>query len=88
MRIKNKRKFVRGLIIIAIILLAITSKSVSKSKKEYEEYIVQEGDTLWNIALEYKDEKQDTREYIYELKKLNNMNTSELKTNEKIMIIK
>lgn len=88
MKIKNTRKFIRAIVIIAFIVFAITSRSISKDKRQYEEYTVQAGDTLWSIATEYKDEKQDTREYIYEIKKINNMTTSELKANEKITIIK
>ena len=88
MKIKNKRKFIRAIVIITFIVFAITSRSISKDKKQYEEYTVKAGDTLWNIATEYKDKNKDTREYIYELKKINNMTTSELKANEKITIIK
>ena len=38
-----------------------------------EEYVVSDGDTLWSIASEYKQEKQDVREYVYQLRELNNI---------------
>lgn len=38
---------------------------------EQQEYVVQKGDRLWTIALQYQYENQDTREYIYEMEKIN-----------------
>ena len=40
---------------------------------ETEDYVVNDGDTLWTIATEYKKDKQDVREYVYQLRELNNI---------------
>ena len=37
-----------------------------------EDYTVSNGETLWDIAEEHKKDGQDIREYIYELRKINN----------------
>jgi LysM repeat protein len=36
-----------------------------------EEYIVREGDTLYDISEDYVDNSVDIREYVFELKKYN-----------------
>lgn len=42
------------------------------------EYTVASGETLWTIAKEYCPEDMDVRDYIYEIKKLNNMDTDSI----------
>ena len=49
-KIENKFKFFRSTIILILIILGIYCISISKEKKEYIDYTVCEGDTLWDIA--------------------------------------
>lgn len=53
-----------------------------------ESYIVQQGDTLWKIGLENKAENQDIRNYIHKVKKLNNLENSNLNQGQEIKILK
>ena len=53
-----------------------------------ESYIVQPGDTLWKIGLENKAENQDIRNYIHEVKKINNLENSKLDQGQEIKILK
>lgn len=55
---------------------------------ETEDYVVCDGDTLWSIATEYKQEKQDIREYVYQLRKLNNIDNCIIYPGQTIKIIK
>ena len=55
---------------------------------EYEDYTVVQGDTLWSIASENLKSGQDIREYIYELREINNLNDCLLYPNQIIKIIK
>lgn len=48
-------------------------KVYSEIKVEYERIIVEQGDTLWDIALEYNT-NQDIRSYIHKIKSINNIN--------------
>lgn len=86
MRIKNKFKFIRSTIILILILLGIFCMSISKEKLEYVDYTVGQGETLWSIASDRTD--GDVREYIYEIKEINNMTSSELQEGQIIKLLK
>ena len=76
MKIKNKFKFIRSTTILILIILGIFCISISQNKKEYIDYTVGRGESLWSIAADYTD--GDIRDYIYEIKNINNMTTSNL----------
>lgn len=80
MRIKNKFKFIRSIAILIFLLIALLNISVAKSNEEAEiiSYTVSNGETLWSIAEECKAENEDPRQYIYDIKKLNNMDNSNI----------
>lgn len=86
MRIKNKFKFIRSTTILILIILGIFCISIAQSKKEYIYYYVGEGETLWSIATEHTD--GDIMDYIYEIKQINEMKTSELREGQTIKILK
>ncbi|MBQ3145016.1 MAG: LysM peptidoglycan-binding domain-containing protein [Clostridia bacterium] len=95
MRIKNVKKFVRSILIVLGIILAlslvIAKVSYSHGEKQYKSIYVSEGDTLWNIAKEnqitnqyYKD--KDVRYIINDLMKINNLSNSNIRINQEILI--
>ena len=51
------------------------------------QYTVSKGERLWDIAEQYKRPDQDIREYIYEIKKLNNMENSTIYEGQELTII-
>lgn len=58
----------------AIMVVIIICKTEIKFEDiQTEDYIVSSGETLWDIAEENKKEGTDTREYVYNLRKLNNI---------------
>lgn len=75
--------------IIVIILLSIYAIILRVNEKQIdyteENYTVKSGDTLWSIAKEYANEHEDLREYIYKIKKVNNI-TSNLEVGQTIKI--
>ena len=88
MRIVNKKKFIRSMILMFGVLILISfifaNKSLSHTEKNFKKVYISSGDTLWSIAKEEKDnneyfENNDIREIIYELKKTNDLNNSNLK---------
>ena len=95
MKIVNKKKFIRSVIIILsiLILFLFGMNSITYSKRQVlykEDYIIQ-GDTLWSIAEKqlntneyYKG--QDIRKVIYDIEKVNNISNEKLTIGQKIII--
>ena len=96
MRIVDKRKFFRIVILIVgiifFIIFTFNNKSFSNGEIKEKEIYVSGGDTLWSIASEEKSnnlyyENKDIRDIIYEIKKINNIeNNSTLEVGQKIII--
>ncbi len=82
-RIVNKTRFflfvtfVFALFAITITLLTNSIKVHSMTmREEFHEIRICEGDTLWNLALEYMPPKYDIRKMVYDIKEYNNLKTS------------
>lgn len=95
MKIKNVKKFVRGVLIILgiifILSLIIVKSTYSYTSKEYKILYVKSGDTLWSIASDLQEndkyyEGKDIRYIIGDLKEINNLNTSTVYINQEIQI--
>lgn len=94
MRIVNKRKFIRSISILAIIIISLiifSKATYSKGEVTYKENYIYSGDTLWSISKNQIEnnkyfKNKDIREVVSELKHLNNLNQSDLKVGEKIVI--
>ncbi len=55
--------------------------------KYYKSIIIQPGDTLWDIALEYKtDDYGSTQEYVDELKEINSLESDSIQESQYLMI--
>ena len=78
-------------ILALLVLLFIHSTSLSYEEIEYSELYVSSGDTLWSIA-KFEQENnayykgKDVREIIFDIKKVNNLPSSDLVINQKILI--
>lgn len=91
-RIKSKARF---LIFMTIVLTIIISgagnlmginNAVSMAKPQFKEIQIHLGDTLWNIAAEYKLEDQDIRSVVYEICDLNQISANEIQPGETLLI--
>lgn len=92
MRIVNKRKFLKSIFtLIFIIIISFMCLNSIFDKEELTtkeiQYTVSKGERLWDIAEQYKRPDQDIREYIYEIKKINNMENSTIYENQELTII-
>lgn len=96
MKIVNMKKFLRSVLIIiglAVTICLISSNiTLSHTESSQKTISISSGDTLWTIA-EYEQENNeyykdsDIRDIIYNIKKLNNLNTNEsLQVGQKIIL--
>jgi len=85
--LKNNKRFFRFLFIITLITFTlIYTVSVSGyNPPQYQSIFVQSGDTLWSIAERYGN-NGNIREYIHNVKKINNLGSSVLNENTAILI--
>ncbi len=83
-RIKSKPRFIVSVIIMAGILVTAfglisgLDDSIALTKVSYTEVEVCSGDTLWNIASEYKDNDTDPRDAVYRISNINDVTASDL----------
>lgn len=88
MRIGNKKRFITSITLLVILIISIFNLCLAKDEVITKDYVVSTGETLWSIASENKKVGQDIREYIYELREVNNMNDCMIYPNQVIKIIK
>lgn len=95
LKITNKRKFKRTVLIIIfgmlLILFLALNNAYSNGEIKYKQEYIYSGDTLWTIAEdEAKNNKyyenKDIRNIISEIKQINNIQNGELKVGQKIEI--
>ncbi|MFC4804337.1 LysM peptidoglycan-binding domain-containing protein [Filifactor villosus] len=94
--LKNRRRIYIARIILITVVCSLLSMSIvyafsnthnsSADSREPIEFLVQHGDTLWNISLNYKPEGMDTREYIRQIMYANSMKDSLIKVGETIYL--
>lgn len=75
---------VLSLLISLIITLPKVHSNIQEQK--FQEYHVIDGDNLWNISLKFLPEDYDVRKMIFEIKELNDMETSYIYAGETIKI--
>ena len=95
MKIKNKKKFIRSILIILgitlLIIILISKATYSHKEIDYKKIYVCKGDTLWNIAKynqinnEYYKGK-DVREVLNDLIKINNLDNCNIHINQELLI--
>lgn len=86
--LKNKTRFYIFVTVLAISILTVFSftKAYGYKERELEIIIIKSGDTLWDIAKKY-NKKGDIREYIYDLKIINNLNDSSIMAGSELKVI-
>lgn len=82
--IKSKVRFTIFLVVVMLLSVTMLNAIIGfndvagSSEKEYISVEVCSGDTLWNIANTYMSETYDTREAVYEICTINDINAADL----------
>lgn len=86
--LKNMKRFIFSLVIVfsAIFTLISTINTYGYKEHTYQTITVMNGDTLWGIAQKF-NKKGDIRDYIYNLKKLNNLKDSSIIEGSQLIVI-
>ncbi|CQR73619.1 LysM domain/BON superfamily protein [Sporomusa ovata DSM 2662] len=61
---------------LVLVILAITPFAISRAFVEpttYETIYVKPGDTVWQIAAKYMTDKDDVREIVFEIRRINKL---------------
>ena len=80
------------IIVIGFVIIGMSIHNDKQIRAEWEDsrevhtIVISSGDDLWSIAEYYKPSWMDPREYIYEVKKLNNMSQSYIYAGEQLLI--
>ena len=96
-RIKTNDK-IKNVVLLVLAIIAINgfffnNNAYSKAEVKYKTEYASSGDTLWSIAQRESEnnkyyQDKDVREIIYDLKQINNFQTSELCVGQEIKIPK
>jgi hypothetical protein len=85
--LKNKKRFF-GLIFFTCLMvftLIYTTSAMGFKEPQYQYIAVNSGDSLWSIAQKY-NKGSDIRDYINEVKEINNMDSSLICENSTILV--
>jgi LysM repeat protein len=91
LKIINKKRFFFAfstLLLLLILIFVITVYAFDSSPSiapRYREYVVSQGDTLWDISIENKGD-MDVRTYLYTLKKINDLGSSDIRIGMKLKL--
>lgn len=91
---KSKIYFMSLILTIMLVLIIVLSNSLKtnatenrdRSNRIYTSILIEEGDTLWSIAQEYKPADVSTQDYIDTLKSINVMKSDNIHSGNYLMI--
>ena len=83
-----KKFLVYVILLLSIFNLVTTFTNASGRGNDFKYKTVQvySGDTIWSIAKENNHKNKDIRQYIYEIRKINNLNSINIKPGDTIKI--
>lgn len=93
MKIVNIKKFIRSIVILFVVIggFFFSKASLSYKEIEYTSLYVDYGDTLWKIAENQQNtnayyRNKDIRDIVYDIKKTNNLTSSDIYVAQELKI--
>ncbi|MBZ4664767.1 MAG: Peptidoglycan-binding lysin domain protein [Mahella sp.] len=85
-----KKSLYIAAIVIGILILTIVpsllERTSAQNEKSYQLVYVETGDSLWSLAKRYVPKDKEIREFIYEIRQLNDIEPSKLQPGELLKI--
>lgn len=83
----TQRLMVKLLLVVIIMTAGCTGMvrvfaGSPQDEVQMEQIVVSQGDTLWQIALDHKPKKMDTRDYIQIIKEMNHLKSSAIQAGD------
>ena len=90
-RIKSKLRFTIFMLIVLLFVMTLLGaaaprNTVNTSKVTYRTVEIAAGDTLWSLAEKYAPSARQVRKYVYEIKDVNGLETSDLYVGQLILV--
>lgn len=82
----------KGVVYIIILLFVLNFTTIlAKNKKQedgvkFKEVQIEYGDTIWDIAKNNMSKDEDIRDYIYQIRKINNLDTANIYPGKVILV--
>lgn len=73
LKVVNNMKKILLFLLISVCFYGLAVNAATWSNTNYKEIMVEENETLWDIAKSNVDSKKDIRKYIYEIQKINDI---------------
>lgn len=83
---KNMFLLLTMALILCLGTFAMGAQSVKETKTYYESVQIHKGDTLWDIADEYKMEGEETEHMVDAIMELNGLKTANVRAGESIIV--
>ncbi|MCI8284751.1 MAG: LysM peptidoglycan-binding domain-containing protein [Firmicutes bacterium] len=77
------------IIIVCVAVIFVKSAKITKEPSRIETYKnvrIVSGDTLWNISKNYSDNGTDVRKVVYDICRINNINSDEINPGDMIIV--
>jgi len=79
--------YIGNIVLVFCLFFAVSHRDKFEVVETFS-YVVSENQTLWDIANEYKPDGMDIREYVYELRKANDLDDAIIYPNQELTILR
>lgn len=78
MKIYDWKRFTTFISIVLFLVIVCLSQCSKKEPKviEIQDYTIQSGETLWNIGTQFRPKTMSIQEYIFNIQKFNNIDST------------
>lgn len=91
--VRRSRKARKNFLILLTVVLitgigtiAMGAQTQKTGEVYYESVLIHSGDTLWDIAAEYKADGEKTKHMVGKIQKLNQMRSEHIRAGERILV--